>query len=121
MCGGSFKSNGIWLPIHWELTCIIIIYSNEDVLDTIEILTTSSMIPWRHNSTTTKHSSIHNTIFHIYEKASEARVSMLTTNYNECEKVRVTTFLLSRTLKHQRLLRKRRKVHLRVVGRHVLA
>jgi hypothetical protein len=29
--------------------------------------------------------------------------------------------LLSRTLKHQRLLRKRRKVHLCVVGRHVLA
>jgi hypothetical protein len=72
--------------------------------------------------TTTKHSSIHNTVFHIYEKASEARVSMLTTtNYNECGKVRVTTFLLSRTLKHQRFLRKRRKVHLRVVGRHVLA
>lgn len=45
---------------------------------------------------------------------------MLKTKNNYCENVRVASFL-SRTLKHQRLLRKRRKVHLRVVGWHVLA
>lgn len=45
---------------------------------------------------------------------------MLKVKNNYCERVRAA-FLLSRTLKHQRLLRKRRKVHLRMIGRHVLA
>jgi hypothetical protein len=45
---------------------------------------------------------------------------MLKLKINYCKKVRAA-FLLSRTLKHQSLLRKRRKVHLRMIGRHVLA
>ena len=64
---------------------------------------------------------MHNTISISTKKANEARVSIDSQSEKQLLRKSACRLLLSRTLQHQRLLRKCCKVHLRMIRRHVFA